>query len=195
MDNINGKKISRSFTYEEYREHIHTLFAEGKTTGENHSEEYLHYTELNIQRMQRWEKKYVLEEETKLALSQIKKKQTWLVITEAWCGDVAPNLPLIHLMTQQNDLIQLQIILRDENTNIMQDFLTNGAMAIPKMAIIEEEKVLGVWGPRPSELQKMVMDNKHSESPLPYEEFSVIVQKWYNKNKGLMAQKEIVGLL
>jgi hypothetical protein len=195
MEKINGKVVNRSFTYQEYRNHIDNLFEQGKTTGENQSESMLHYTKMNIQRMKRWEKKFEIGEELKAKLESLETPQTWVVYTEAWCGDAAQNIPLLHLAAQGSDKINFMVLLRDENTETMNDYLTNGGMSIPKLVIFEGEKELGTWGPRPAPLQQMVMDNKHSETPLPYDEFSVIVQKWYNSDKGATFQEEIMQML
>ena len=46
-------KLEVSISYAEYRNLIDSLLAEGKTTGENHSEAYLNYTRMNVQRMKR----------------------------------------------------------------------------------------------------------------------------------------------
>lgn len=195
MEKINGKPISRSFTYLEYRDHINNLFEQGKTTGDNQSESMLHYTKMNIQRMKRWEKKFELGDKLKEKLNAVQKPQTWVVLTEAWCGDAAQNMPLLHLAAQGSEKINFIVLLRDENTEIMNDYLTNGGMSIPKLIIFEDEKELGTWGPRPAPLQQMVMDNKHSENPMSYDEFSVVVQKWYNSDKGATFQEEILELI
>ena len=156
MKKINGKSINCSFTYQEYRNHIDNLFEQGKTTGENQSESMLHYTKMNIQRMKRWEKKFVIGKVLKTKLESLETPQTWVVLTEAWCGDAAQNMPLLHLAAEGSDKIDFKVLLRDENTEIMNDYLTNGGMSIPKLVIFEGENEIGTWGPRPAPLQQMV---------------------------------------
>ena len=71
MEKVNGKNITNSYSYEEYREMVNDLFASGRTTGENHTESMMDYTKMNIQRMNRWDKKVELSEEMKDALSRL----------------------------------------------------------------------------------------------------------------------------
>ncbi len=53
---ITPDHLAASQSYEEYQRMIVALLADGKTTGDNHSEEMIHYTELNQQRMHRLDK-------------------------------------------------------------------------------------------------------------------------------------------
>ena len=41
----------------------------------------------------------------------------------------------------------------------------------------------------------MVLDNRDSENPIPYSEFSIEIQKWYNADKSVTLQQEILDLL
>jgi hypothetical protein len=121
--------------------------------------------------------------------------ETWLVITEAWCGDAAHNLPFMAKMADLMQQVSLRIVLRDENLELMDLFLTNGARSIPKLIRLDENlEVIGTWGPRPATLQAMVMENKKSQA-YTYAEFSEVVQTWYNKNKGQEIEQEFIALL
>ncbi len=197
MEKVNGKNITNSYSYEEYREMVNDLFASGRTTGENHTESMMDYTKMNIQRMNRWDKKVELSEEMKDALSRLDCSFDWILISEAWCGDAAQNLPILGAIANHSEKINLQVILRDENTEIMNDYLTNGGMSIPKLIVFNKDtgEEVTTWGPRPAILQQMVMDNKHSNNPIPYSEFSIEIQKWYNKDKGKTLQKEVMSMI
>src|SRR5690606_13130511 len=80
------------------------------------------------------------------------KKVTWLVLTESWCGDAAQTLPVINKVAGLNDKITLRLALRDENIELMERFLSNGAMAIPKLIAIDDAngELIGEWGSRPT---------------------------------------------
>ena len=187
--------ISKSITYNEYCNLLETLMKEGKTTGTNQSESYLNYAKLNLVRMQRLNKTVVLTEELKAELKKITKKYTWLVITEGWCGDAAQNIPALHVMEKENSNIELRLILRDENLELMDRYLTNGGRAIPKLICLEKESMqeVFIWGPRPEETQKIVLDLV--ERKVTLEEKSLILQKWYNNDKTLTLQNEFIELL
>ena len=124
MKKITRDIINVGWNYNNYRTKIDELFAAGKTTGDNHSEAMLNYTKLNIFRMKRLDKTTRLTEN---ALTQIKRenrKITWLVITEAWCGDAAQIIPVLNKLSEENENIDLKLILRDENPEVMDQFLT-----------------------------------------------------------------------
>lgn len=86
-------------------------------------------------------------------------------------------------------------MLRDENDDLMSQYLTNGGKAIPKILIIDEQhKVINSWGPRPSIATRMVLDYKEKNGTLDAE-FKKDLQIWYNKDKGNNTQKDLIELL
>lgn len=183
------------YTYEAYRELTDRLSSAGRTTGADQSETLVQYTTLNAQRMKRLDKTTALQNSVKERLDEVRCKVHWLVLSESWCGDAAQNLPILAKMAEASANIELRILLRDEHLDIMDRFLTNGGRSIPKLIIMDSEmNVTGSWGPRPQELQDMVMENKRTNG-MPYAEFSVIIQKWYLANKGLYLQDEMIAAL
>lgn len=162
MKYIAQSVLDNAYTYGTYRQLIDDLFAQNKTTGEDHSEAMLHYTKLNLSRMNRLDRKSRLTEATIEQLDKIERPVTWLVITEGWCGDAAQIVPVLNHMALENENITLRFILRDKNEAVIDAFLTNNARSIPKIIILDTatKEVLNAWGPRPVEVQKMVMDAK-----------------------------------
>ena len=51
--------LNKSMTYREYRSLIDDLMENNKTTGENHSEAMINYTQLNLARMNKWDKRFI----------------------------------------------------------------------------------------------------------------------------------------
>lgn len=202
MKNISPKVIENSMNYTEYRDLINTLFAEGKTTGPIQSPAMLNYTKMNIARMRRLDKTTRLSPETLEKLEKIDQAQLWLVITEAWCGDAAQIVPVMNKMAEVQPNITLRFILRDENLEVMDAFLTNGARSIPKLIVTvgEDNEVIRNWGPRPSEVQEIVTFSKKELAAIEDEESRKIhtqaekynVQKWYAGDKTKQIQKEIL---
>lgn len=173
---------------------IKSLLEENKTTGDNHSEAMLHYSKMNVKRLERWLSKGKLLDETVTAVKEIKTKQNWTVLTEAWCGDAAHSIGFIQKMADLNDNITLDWKLRDENLDLMDQFLTNGGRSIPKLIARDADgNELFDWGPRPSHIQKIYLDLRAKE--IPYSEISLELQKLYNKDKGVSIQEEIVALI
>ena len=187
--------LAKSYSYQEYRKLVSDLLAEGKSTGPNQTEDLTHFSMLNVKRMERLDKKIELSEDTILRLQKLDKKQLWLVLTEGGCGDAAQNLPVIEKMAKQSSHIELRLILRDENPEVMNLFLTNGAQAIPKLISFDEElNVLFTWGARPSIATQMVTDYKAKHGKLD-PEFKKNLQVWYNKDKGQNVQSDVVTLI
>ena len=195
MKKIIEESLERALSYTEYRNLVSTLLTEGKSTGPNQSEDLLNYSKLNDQRMKRLDKTIQLTEETIAKIKDVKEPQTWLVLTEGWCGDAAQNIPVIHKIAAENPNINLKLVLRDENLELMDAFLTNGGRSIPKLIALNEEKeVINTWGPRPTTATQMVADYKAKNGSLDAE-FKENLQVWYNKNKGENTQEDIISML
>jgi hypothetical protein len=187
--------LARSFSYQEYRSLVSKLIAEGKSTGNTQSEDLLHYSELNETRMNRLEKTIKVTDEVQEKITQLNKKYTWLVISEGWCGDAAQILPIIFKMSELSKNIDLKIVLRDDNETLMNDFLTNGGKAIPKLIILDEDNnVMGDFGPRPEPARKLISDYKATNGVVD-EPIKVELQKWYLHDKGITTQHEIMQLM
>ena len=139
MKYIAQSVLDNAYTYGTYRQLIDDLFAENKTTGEDHSEAMLNYTKLNLSRMNRLDRKSRLTEATIEQLDKIERPVTWLVITEGWCGDAAQIVPVLNHMALKNENITLRFILRDENLPVIDAFLTNNARSIPKIIVLDTE--------------------------------------------------------
>jgi len=151
----------------------------------------LEYIKLNQKRTNRILKTYKPSEEIINAVSRISQKQTWLIITEDWCGDSAQIIPYIFKMTQLNKNIELKIIYRDENIDIIDQYLTNGGRAIPKIVVFDEiGNELFQWGPRPEVAKQLVKEWK--ESGLSKEVFIEKLHLWYGKDKGKTLEKEFL---
>lgn len=202
MKNISNKIIKSAHSYEAYRTLVDDLFSQNKTTGNNHSESMLNYTKLNISRMRRLDKKAKLSEETILKMTQIERPLIWLVITEGWCGDAAQIVPVLKKMADLNDNIDLKFILRDEHLDVIDAFLTEGGRSIPKVLILNAEtlEVLKTWGPRPAEMQEMMMQAKAQKvtttDAVMKERISAESAKslhlWYARDKTVTTQQEFL---
>ncbi len=194
MKNIIENSLQKAITYSDYRSLVSDLIKEGKSTGNTQSEDLLNYSILNDKRMNRLDKTIKISDDVKNKVQGSEKEQTWLVLTEGWCGDAAQNIPVIHKIAEENSKIDLKFVLRDENPELMDEFLTNGGRAIPKLIALDKDKnVIGTWGPRPSEATSMVKDYKEKNGKLDAE-FKKDLQIWYNKNKGRNTEEDLLSL-
>lgn len=202
MDNPNETRkvdavyLQKAISYEAYTALIEELVAGGQTTGPDQSEGMVHYTVLNQQRMRRWDKTIQLLPEAVTAMRSVTVPQTWLVLTEAWCGDAAHTIPVLHALAALNPLITLGILFRDENPVLMDQHLTNGvSRSIPKLIALDTatHEELFTWGSRPAPLQAIFTQLR--EKGTPYHEIKEELQRWYNKDKSISTQQEMAALV
>ena len=190
------KALNNSFSYLEYRELVTQLISEGKSTGHTQTEDLLNYSKLNETRMNRLEKTLKVPQELTEKLNNLSKDYIWLTISEGWCGDAAQIVPVLHKMNETSSKIDLRLVLRDDNDDLMQLFLTNGSKSIPKVVILEKDtkEVIASWGPRPEPARKLIADYKAKHGVVD-EPVKIELQKWYLHDKGLTTMEEFVKLL
>lgn len=187
--------LDKTMTYTEYRALVAELADQGSNTGLEKTEALANYTQLNHKRMKRWDKTFKVSEEDTAKLNSIKDKIRLLVLTESWCGDAAPSLPVMNRLAELSPNVELKVLLRDENLELMDAFLTNNARSIPKLIAVnaKNHEVLGSWGPRPAVAAKMVVNYKNTHGQLTAE-FREELQQWYNKDKGKEILKELLDV-
>lgn len=186
--------LENSFRYQEYMDLMEDLVLSESTTGEINKDR-VDFTALNHKRSQRLNKKIQLSELETTIFNGLKMKQTWLVITESWCGDAAQTLPVLNKIAEASENIELRIILRDEHPELMDNFLTNGTRSIPKLIILNADlEVITTWGPRTAAATKLVNDYKEKFGKIDAE-FKTQLQIWYNKDKGMSMINELSELV
>jgi hypothetical protein len=196
MNPVITNSINKSISYAEYRSLISNYAQVGKTTGLISTPDYINYTKLNESRMHRLDKTIEVTHQAKSILENLPKEHTWLVIAESWCGDAAQILPVINKMADVTSKIDLRIVLRDENEDLMNLFLTNGTKSIPKLIIIDKESgvVVADFGPRPEPAKQLIVDYKAAHGVVN-ETAKIELQKWYLTDKGVSIQNEIIDLI
>jgi hypothetical protein len=195
MKKIIEKSLENSYTYQQFRNLVSHLLTENKSTGNIQSEEITGFSSLNDRRMKRLDKTIKISDKTSIAMNTISQPQTWLVIAEGWCGDAAQNLPIIHKIAETSNLVNLKVVLRDDNEDLMNLFLTNGGKSIPKLVVLDKNNnVLNTWGPRPTIAAQMVANYK-TEYGVIDANLKQNLQVWYNKNKGENIQDDFIKLV
>ncbi|RKS53688.1 thioredoxin-like protein [Gillisia mitskevichiae] len=193
MKELISKSLEKAMDHEEYMILFKQLVAEGKTTGEP-SPEKINYTKLNWSRTKRLNKTAKLSEEQSRHFKDLNEEQTWLVITEPWCGDAAQSLPFLNKFAEIAENIDLKIVLRDENPELMDAYLTNGSRSIPKLIILDKNlQLINHWGPR-SKAATKVVNNYIQEFGQIDDQLKTELQVWYNLNKGEAILQEIQEL-
>jgi Thioredoxin len=86
--------------------------------------------------------------------------------------------------------LELRVILRDANPDVMNRYLTNGSRSIPIVIALDEQfQEIGHWGPRPTQLQAWVMANRGTT---PKAELYPQVRKWYARDRGETTVREVL---
>lgn len=182
----------------DYRVLFERIVASGEPYGPPGGGYGADYTKLNLARTRRIEKTWQVLTEVKAVL-QRSAPQTWLVITEPWCGDSAQNLPVLQGLAEMAPAIELRIALRDQDTSLIDRFLTNGTRSIPKLIAFDPitEGIRFMWGPRPQAAHELVMANKAKPAAeqLTKDALAEALHRWYHENAGRDVQREIAGLL
>lgn len=189
------EQLDNCYSFETYKTFVSDLVSQGKTSGPEQREDLIHYTELNAKRMKRVEKTTVLTDAVKENLLKLSQPLTWLLISEAWCGDAAQIVPVIGKIAAETEHLDLKIILRDEHEEIMDQYLTNGGRSIPKLICLDDQhREVFSWGPRPKTIQQVVTDTK-AEGITDHAILVERIQNAYNQDRSSSIQQELSELM
>jgi hypothetical protein len=118
-----------------------------------------------------------------------------LVLSEDWCGDSINILPVIARLTEAAPSIDMRIIGRDDNPELMAEHLTGASRSrsIPVVIVLDDEHVERGWlGPRPQPLQAWVVGEGLA---LPKDERYRQVRMWYARDKGQTIVTELLQMI
>lgn len=121
-----------------------------------------------------------------------------LVITEPWCGDSLAIVPVILKFIENRDDIQIRFLLRDENLDLIDKYLTKGGRAIPKLVVMDSEyNELFNWGPRPVDVQEIFEDHRQMITDGEIEKIEVIkkIRAFYSKDRGKTILNDFTSVL
>ncbi|MCY3809600.1 MAG: thioredoxin family protein [Gemmatimonadetes bacterium] len=117
-----------------------------------------------------------------------------LALSEDWCGDAVNILPVIARLAETLPDVELRVLSRDENPDLMDAHLTDGrSRSIPVVIVYDDRyREFGWWGPRPRELQRWVKaDGMQLETGTRYAQ----VRRFYARDRGRVILAEMVELL
>ncbi len=116
-----------------------------------------------------------------------------LVLAEDWCGDAVNTLPAIAALAERADNLDMRILSRDANADLMDAHLTGGTRSVPIVIVLDGNFVeRASWGPRPAELQRWF---ETSGRALPKEERYRAMRAWYARDRGVSTLDEVISLL
>lgn len=156
--------------------------------------EKLEFSKLNLHRTARIGRTWKPSDELAGLLARLERPQTWMVLTETWCGDSAQCLPMIAIMAEAAPEVTLRLMIRDDNLDVMDRYLTDGKRAIPLLVAYDDDGNKRFrWGARPAEAQAVITQAlaEGLEKPDRLERLHL----FYGRNRGRALDAEFVELL
>jgi hypothetical protein len=116
-----------------------------------------------------------------------------LVLSEDWCGDAVNTVPVVARLAERCPNVDLRVLARDANPDIMDAHLTERSRSIPVIIVLDEAyEERGWWGPRPTALQRWVSgQGQLLEKTTRYRE----ARTWYARDRGRTTLEEVVSML
>ncbi|GIO24932.1 thioredoxin family protein [Oceanobacillus sp. J11TS1] len=114
-----------------------------------------------------------------------------IVLTEDWCGDAMLNLPILLKISEAANM-PVRALLRDDNLELMDQYLTNGtARSIPIIIFIDiEGNEVAKWGPRAASIQAYIDEARAKLPPKDTSDFEekqkqmhLFISKSYRDNQ------------
>jgi len=182
-------------SWEDYMDYTKDITLNRPTVAPYDHDKTFEATRWYLDIMQRITSEQVISQKLYNKLAGVKEPWTWYCISEPWCGDAAWISPVLYLISRCNPLITFSVVLRDSNPEFIDQHLTNGGRAIPKLIACQTEGMtyLGEWGPRPAEIQQLVLSMKDNPA-FTYGEKVKMIFGWYEQNKSRAIQDEFVDL-
>lgn len=176
---ISGKR----YTAEQYL-HFFEQLANDTAPADAYPDNFLKHIKKGYLQIQNAIEQLSFDELMLQVVAQFTRPVVWLYITEPWCGDANANTPAWLKVAQMCPNIELQIVLRDQNTTLIDQYLTNGGRAIPKLVCIDAitGNDIGTWGPRPAVLQALMPGIKEQYLN-DFSGYVHAVEDWYVADK------------
>lgn len=188
------KYWDKGISFEEYFKRTEETTTKNEAELPAEEKEKLEYYRLGLQRMSRMLKVYRSEANQVKTLEEKNFKGKLLIISEGWCGDASQSVPAISLFFKGKN--EVRIIYRDENPELIDQFLTNDTRSIPIALILNEKnEAIAHWGPRPAYGIELLKKHKDTPEAYPKSQFYNDLQVYYAKNKGLDVINEILELI
>jgi hypothetical protein len=116
-----------------------------------------------------------------------------LVLNEDWCGDSVNILPYVARLEECCNHIDMRIIGRDANRDIMDAHLTGQSRSIPIVIVYDSNfSERGWWGPRPTPLQSWVLTEGLA---LPKPDRYRHIRRWYARDRGQTVVSELLTIM
>lgn len=172
-----------------YEKMISDIFSRRNTY--HYKQEYLAYIDYNQNLESKIQDKIILSKKYFNAILK-SKIEVLSLITEPWCLDACILLPLIRSILIVKADLEVRIYLRDQNEELMNQFLTNGGKSIPIVFGLKQcgEKIFQ-WGPRTSYAAELAFKHKDED----YAVKQKVLSEYYISNCTMEIQEEWINLV
>ncbi|MEJ2054602.1 MAG: thioredoxin family protein [Calditrichaceae bacterium] len=120
-----------------------------------------------------------------------------LTLVQPGCADTAAILSVVQKFFE-NSNTKLRILKRDDNPDLMDQFLTNGGRAVPLFIIMDEQgNYLARFGPRPEKMQNFFEEHREAINKGEIEKSEIIrkIRNFYAKDRGRTIINEFKNIL
>ncbi|WP_028783555.1 thioredoxin family protein [Thalassobacillus devorans] len=103
-----------------------------------------------------------------------------IVLTEDWCGDAMLNIPILLKFAEAGHM-NVHLLSRDENPELMDQYLTNGvSRSIPIFIFFDPEgNEVANWGPRAESIETFIQEAKKTLPKHDPEDFKLKQQQMF----------------
>ncbi len=138
-------------------------------------------------------KRAALPEAVIVRASALRSKWHLFTLSEDWCGDAINSLPVVARLTEAAPLVDMRLVGRDANPDLMDEHLTGASRSIPVIMVLDSNFVeRGWWGPRPRPLQSWVMERGLT---LSKEQRYREIRTWYARDRGATVLNELLCIM
>ncbi len=152
------------------------------------------YSKYNLDRQLLVAEQWRMSSSFREAILGLQGPQTWMFLTDDWCVDSAYSLPLLREAASLREDVTFHILLKDDNLDILDRYLTNGSRSIPKLVAFDEEgDPRMIWGPQPDAIRiirRDLMDGGAEGSVV-----SSTTVDWYAQEGWLEVERELTELM
>ena len=126
-------------------------------------------------------------------VTRIPGKWHLVALSEDWCGDAVNTLPILAKLAEAAPNLDLTILGRDANLDLMDAHLSGTSRSIPVVMVLDENLIEhGWWGARPRELQKWFLsEGIHIEKTERYKQ----IRSWYARDRGRSIVDEVLQIV
>jgi hypothetical protein len=119
-----------------------------------------------------------------------------LVISEDWCGDASNTVPVVaRLAAELPERFAVRVLRRDRHPELIERHLTQGSRSIPLVLALDRAGALvGLWGPRPAELQRFILREK-AAGERSVGDIYRDARAWYARDRGESTLRELLAVL